>query len=82
MKRMIQGTLYTIILLVMLTITSNCTINLTDNHPPKHKQRTVWISGVSYRQVYYVQNRNVVIVSQEVIPQKKKHWDNGKHKGH
>lgn len=82
MKHIIQKTISSLIFIAVITVTSSCALTVSENHPPRHRQRTVWISGVSYRQVYYVQNNDVVIVSQEEIKHKSKHGNNGKHKGH
>ena len=83
--RIISG----LFMLVFITITTSCAVVVPAAHQPKqhhHKNRIVWVSGVQYRQVYYIENNNVVIVSQEKHnpkPQKIKHkkGNNGKH-GH
>ena len=87
MKLRILSSLAGLMLLVLITFTSSCTTTVVQQHKhPRHKQRTVWVSGVRYRQVYYIENvtNNVIIVTQTEYPDKKhKHHNNkGKHKGH
>jgi len=84
-ERIISG----LLLLVFITIASSCAVVVPAAHQPKprhHKNRIVWVSGIQYRQVYYIENNNIVIVSQEKHnpkPHKIKHkkGNNGKH-GH
>ena len=83
-------------LLVFITLTASCALTVSEGYQPRHRTRVIWVSGVSYQQVYYVQDHNVVIVSQEVLPPRphKHHWysrndgdsgnhgDNGNHGNH
>lgn len=84
MKRHFLKFIPGLLLLVFFTLSSSCVINTNKPPKPRHKERIVWVSGVSYRQVYYMKNNKVVIVSQkEETPkqprQKKKHHNSGKH---
>jgi hypothetical protein len=86
MKTRILTMLASLLLLVFITLSSSCAITVAEQRPPRHRQRTVWVSGVRYRQVYYIDNtsKNVIIVNQTEVPHKppKHHKDKGKHKGH
>ena len=82
MKNSLQKAIASLTLVVAFAITTGCTMIVSDSQLPRHKQRTVWISGVQYHQAYYVQNHNIVVVSQEMVQPKPKHWNRGKHKRH
>lgn len=78
-----------VLMLVTITLTSSCALTVADAprpHNRHHKNRIVWVSGVQYKQVYYIENNNVVIVSQEKHnpkPRKIKHKKgNNGHHGH
>ncbi len=84
MKNRILSTLASLLLLVMITFTSSCSVTTVHRQrPPQHRNRTVWVSGVRYRQVYYVDNvtNNVVIVEQTEVQKKpaKHHGKKNKH---
>ncbi|PKN72296.1 MAG: hypothetical protein CVU50_07855 [Candidatus Cloacimonetes bacterium HGW-Cloacimonetes-3] len=86
MRNRILSTLASLLLLVIIASTSSCTFNTVERkQPPRHKQRIVWVSGVRYRQVYYIDNvtNNVIIVNQikESNKKPKHHKNKGKHKG-
>lgn len=87
MKNRFLSTLASLFLLALITFSSSCAITVAEkNHPPRHKNRTVWVNGVRYKQVYYVDNitQNVIIVNQTEVPKKppKHNKNHGKHKGH
>jgi len=86
MKRSIRKTIAALFLLIIMTVTSSCALIVTEAphaHKRQHRNRVVIVSGIQYNQVYYVENNNVVIVSQKEVehkPKKPKH--NKGHHGH
>lgn len=84
MKHYIQRLAYSVALMVFLLLTSSCVLAISEPVHPRHRNRVIWIEDVSYRQVYYIQNNNVIIVSQEPEYHKphKNKKNKGNHKGH
>jgi hypothetical protein len=82
MKSNLQNLVTGMIFVIAFTITTSCAITVSDGHPPRHRQRVVWIAGVQYRQAYYLQDNDVVIVNQEMVKQKPRHENHGRRKGH
>ncbi|PKN80859.1 MAG: hypothetical protein CVU48_00630 [Candidatus Cloacimonetes bacterium HGW-Cloacimonetes-1] len=87
MKHYFQKLAYSMAMLIFLLVTSSCALIVSEPVHPRHRQRVIWIEDVSYRQVYYIHNNNVVIVSQEPEyhkphKNKKPKGNNGNHHGH
>ncbi len=81
MKLQITKVMSLLFLLAFFTLASSCSVIVARPSRPRHKQRIIWVSGVSYKQVYYVQDNQIYIVSQvEANPKYKQ--NKGKKKGH
>jgi hypothetical protein len=78
MKHTIVKTISGALLLVSLSLATGCAFSVEGPMQPRHRSRVVWVSGVQYRQVYYLQDNNVVVVSQEPRYRRDR-YNNGRH---
>ncbi len=74
------------LMLIVLSLATGCSFNLSPQAPPRHRVRHIWVNEVYYEQVYYVdKGHNTVIVSQTETPHPKykhhkiKHNKRGNH---
>lgn len=81
MKTQITKTISILFMLAFFMLASSCAVIVARPNHPRHRNRVVNISGVSYKQVYYIQDNQIYVVSQvEISPIHKQ--NKGKKRGH